>query len=133
MKTRCLILALCTLYQLAHLGGWGLILLATLQFCKTLLLELMWMMKRQLRELKFKMLLSWFLVTNLMTWMQAAILVEEVAQDVVVPPLKMLLRLLLVSQTLLGQLMMVFPLLLKACLLWAILFVVLVVLLVLWL
>jgi hypothetical protein len=93
----------------------------------------MWMMKRQLRELKFKMLLSWFLVTNLMTWMQAAILVEEVAQDVVVPPLKMLLRLLLVSQTLLGQLMMVFPLLLKACLLWAILFVVLVVLLVLWL
>jgi hypothetical protein len=93
----------------------------------------MWMMSRQLRELKFKMLLSWLLVTNLMTWMQAAILVEEVAQDVVVPPLKMLLRLLLVSQTLLGQLMMVFPLLLKACLLWAILFVVLVVLLVLWL
>jgi hypothetical protein len=93
----------------------------------------MWIMSRQFRELKFKMLLSWLLVTNLMTWMQAAILVEEVAQDVVVPPLKMLLRLLLVSQTLLGQLMMVFPLLLKACLLWAILFVVLVVLLVLWL
>jgi hypothetical protein len=64
---------------------------------------------------------------------QAAALVAEVAQDVVVLPLKMLLRLLLVSQTLLGQLMMVFPLLLKACFLSAILFVVLVVLLVLWL